>query len=113
MNVILTDLKSKLIEILKTQIVRSLCLVFGSMVKKPNHHLNKDGIIFGLGSIKNISEKSITKLEKFKNKYSNKFEIFNAAVESELNSAIVTSIIMVGGLDHCLNGNSRNKLMLE
>ena len=31
----------------KTQIILNLLLVFGNMVKIKNHHLNKDGIIFG------------------------------------------------------------------
>jgi len=71
-----------------------------------------NNIRFGLGNIKGISEKSIDKLNKFKNKYSNKFEIFHAANEAKIPLNILSSLIMVGSLDDCLT-QTRSKTFLE
>ena len=40
-------------------------------------YIDGDDIRFGLLSIKGISDKSIEKLNDFRNKYANKFEIFH------------------------------------
>lgn len=85
-------------------------------------HITKSGIEFkiengnlrfALGSIKNISEKSIEKLKTFQSKeYQNKFNIFIAANQAGLNSAVMSSLILVGSLDDALT-ESRAKNLAE
>ena len=55
-----------------------------------------DDIRFGLLSIKGISEKSIEKLNNFKNNYSTKFEVFEGAKESGLTIGILSALIQAG-----------------
>ena len=50
-----------------------------------------DNLRFGLTSIKGISDKSIEKLEIFKNKYSNKFEVFQGAGEAGIGVGILAA----------------------
>jgi len=71
---------------------------------------NQD-IRFGLLSVKGISDKSIEKLNSFRNKYSNKFEIFQAAEESGLNIGVLCSLIQAGALTGFKQ--SRSKVVLE
>ena len=71
---------------------------------------NKD-IRFGLLSIKGISDKSIEKLNSFRNKYSNKFEIFEAAEEAGLNIGALSALIQAGALSGF--NQSRSKIVLE
>ena len=68
-------------------------------------------IRFGLLSIKGISDKSIEKLNNFKNEYSNKFEIFQAASESKLGIGILCSLIQAGTLEGL--SKSRTKAVYE
>ena len=68
-------------------------------------------IRFGLLSIKGISDKSIEKLNSFKNKYSNKFEIFQAAEEANLNIGALCALIQAGSLSGF--NQSRSKIVLE
>jgi DNA polymerase-3 subunit alpha len=68
-------------------------------------------IRFGLLSIKGISEKSIEKIIKFKNDYSNKFDIFIAAQEAGLNVGALSSLIQAGSLGDF--PQSRSKIVLE
>ena len=58
-----------------------------------------DNLRFGLTSIKGISDKSIEKLENFKNKYSNKFEVFQGAGEAGLGIGILSALIQAGALE--------------
>ena len=58
-----------------------------------------DNLRFGLTSIKGISDKSIKKLENFKNKYSNKFEVFQGAGEAGLGIGILSALIQAGALE--------------
>ena len=58
-----------------------------------------DNIRFGLTSIKGISDKSIKKLENFKNKYSNKFEVFQGAGEAGIGVGILSALIQAGALE--------------
>ena len=71
---------------------------------------NKD-VRFGLLSIKGISDKSIEKLNSFRNKYSNKFEIFQAAEEADLNIGVLSALIQAGALSGF--NQSRSKIVLE
>ena len=71
---------------------------------------NKD-IRFGLLSIKGISEKSIEKVNDFRNKYSNKFEIFEAAAEAGLSIGMLSALIQAGALQGF--AQSRSKVVLE
>jgi DNA-directed DNA polymerase III PolC len=68
-------------------------------------------IRFGLLSVKGISDKSIEKLNSFRNKYSNKFEIFQAAEEADLNTGVLCSLIQAGALSGF--NQSRSKIVLE
>ncbi len=73
----------------------------------PPHILHSDidfkvigeNIMFGLGSIKGVSEKTIEKLNKFRHPHSNKFEIFIGAKEAGLSIGQLCSLISVGSLD--------------
>jgi len=56
-------------------------------------------IRFGLLSIKGIAEKSIEKLNKFKNEYSTKFEVFEGAEEAGLNNGILCALIQAGAFE--------------
>jgi len=71
---------------------------------------NRD-VRFGLLSIKGISDKSIEKLNSFRNKYSNKFEIFQAAEEADLNIGVLSALIQAGALSGF--SQSRSKIVLE
>ena len=68
-------------------------------------------IRFGLLSIKGISDKSVEKLNNFRNKYSNKFEIFQAANEAGLNIGSLSALIQAGALSGFKQ--SRSKVVLE
>lgn len=68
-------------------------------------------IRFGLLSVKGISEKSVEKINNFKNTFINKFEIFKAAEEADLNIGILSSLIQAGALDGFKQ--SRSKVVLE
>jgi len=70
-----------------------------------------EDIRFGLLSVKGISDKSIEKLNSFRNKYSNKFEIFQAAEEANLNTGVLCSLIQAGALTGFKQ--SRSKIVLE
>jgi DNA polymerase-3 subunit alpha len=66
---------------------------------KMDFSIEDDGIRFGLLSIKGISEKSIEKLNDFKDEYSNKFEIFQAAEEAGVGISILCPLIQAGALE--------------
>lgn len=68
-------------------------------------------IRFGLLSIKGISDKSIEKINGFRNKYANKFEIFQAAEEAGLGIGTLSSLIQAGALEGFKQ--SRSKVVLE
>ena len=86
---------------------------------QPPHILRSDldfaiegkDIRFGLLSIKGISDKSVEKLNNFRNKYSNKFEIFQAANEAGLNIGSLSALIQAGALSGFKQ--SRSKVVLE
>lgn len=85
----------------------------------PPHILNSDidfkvvgsDILFGLGSIKGISEKTVEKLNKFRHPHSNKFEVFAGAKEAGLSIGTLASLILVGSLD--IKGKKRAKIVYE
>ena len=66
---------------------------------KMDFNIEGKGIRFGLLSIKGISEKSIEKLNNFKDEYSNKFEIFQASEEAELGINVLCPLIQAGALE--------------
>lgn len=66
---------------------------------KMDFNIEDDGIRFGLLSIKGISEKSIGKLDDFKDEYCNKFEIFQAAEEAGISLSILCPLIQAGALE--------------
>jgi DNA polymerase III alpha subunit len=71
-----------------------------------------DNIRFGLLSIKGISEKSIEKINNFKDIYANKFEIFKAAEEAKLNIGVLSALIQAGALQEGVE-QGRSKVVLE
>jgi DNA polymerase-3 subunit alpha len=76
-----------------------------------NFSIEEDNIRFGLLSVKGISDKSIEKIVNFKNKYSNKFEIFEAAEEAKIPIGILSSLIQAGALEGFKQ--SRSQVVLE
>lgn len=89
------------IQLLKPHIIKS----------EMDFSIEGNDIRFGLLSVKGISDKSIEKLNSFRNKYSNKFEIFQAAEEADLNIGILCSLIQAGALSGFKQ--SRSKIVLE
>mgnify|MGYP001192476458 FL=1 len=71
-----------------------------------------ENIRFGLTSIKGIAEKSIEKLESFKDQYSNKFEVFQGANQAGIGVGILSSLIQAGALDGDIK-QSRSKIVAE
>jgi DNA polymerase-3 subunit alpha len=68
-------------------------------------------IRYGLLSIKGISDKSIEKLNKFRNKYANKFETFQASKQAGLNVGALSALIQAGALQGF--SQSRSKIVYE
>lgn len=68
-------------------------------------------IRFGLSSIKGISDKTMEKLNKFKRKFANKFEIFESAKAAGIGIGILSSLIHAGTLDQF--GKNRSFLCYE
>ena len=85
----------------------------------PPHILNSDidfkvvgkDILFGLGAIKGVSEKTIEKLNHFRHPHSNKFEIFAGAKEAGLSIGVLCSLVLVGSLD--IKDQKRAKVVYE
>ena len=85
----------------------------------PPHILNSDidfkvvgsDILFGLGSIKGVSEKTIEKLNKFRHPHSNKFEVFAGAKEAGLQISVLCSLLLVGAMD--IKNQKRAKIVYE
>jgi DNA polymerase-3 subunit alpha len=78
---------------------------------KMDFNIEGNGIRFGLLSIKGISEKSIEKLNNFKDEYSNKFEIFQAAEEASIGMNVLCPLIQAGALEGF--SQSRAKVVYE
>lgn len=75
--------------------------------------LEDDGIRFGLSAIKGISDKAIEKLNNFREKNkSDKFSTFQAANDAKLPVNILSSLILVGSLDHQLT-QTRARTFME
>lgn len=66
---------------------------------KMDFSIEGDNIRFGLLSVKGISDKSIEKLQKFKNEYSTKFEIFEAAKKAGIGIGVLCALIQAGAFD--------------
>jgi DNA polymerase III alpha subunit len=71
-----------------------------------------DNIRYGLLSIKGISEKSIERINEFKNEYSNKFDIFQAAEDAKVNLGVLCALLQAGSLDGYYS-QSRSKMVYE
>jgi DNA polymerase-3 subunit alpha len=78
---------------------------------KLDFSIEGNNIRFGLLSIKGISDKSIDRLNDFKNEYANKFEIFQAASEAILNIGTLCALIQAGALEGFKQ--SRTKVVYE
>lgn len=74
--------------------------------------LENDGIRFGIGSIKGISEKNIKKLKNFRSPKSTKFDIFYAANECKIPLNVQASLILCGSMDDMIT-DTRSKIFLE
>ncbi len=68
-------------------------------------------IRFGLGQVKGISEKTIDKLNKFKNEYSNKFQVFHGANEAGIDIRVLNALIKSGAV--ASGTNTRSRVVLE
>jgi len=75
--------------------------------------IEQNNIRFGLLSIKGISDKSIDKLNNFKNKYSTKFQVFEAAQKADCKITIgnLSALIQAGALETF--SQSRTKTVYE
>jgi len=74
--------------------------------------IEDDNIRFGLLSVKGISEKTIQAVNQFRGEFKNKFDIFEAASQANLNIGVLCALIQAGALD----GNfkqSRSKIVYE
>lgn len=71
----------------------------------------EENIRYGLLSIKGISDKSIEKLNKFRNKYADKFETFQASKQAGLNIGALSALIQAGALQGF--DQSRSKVVYE
>ena len=71
-----------------------------------------ENIRFGLLSIKGISEKKIEKINQFRDEYSSKFEIFQAATEAKIDIGTLSALIQAGALEDGFR-QSRSKVVLE
>jgi DNA polymerase-3 subunit alpha len=82
-------------------------------IGKSNMNFTIEGsdIRFGLLSVKGISDKSIERLNKFRNEYSNKFEVFEAAFNADINIGILASLIQAGAFEGFKQ--SRTKVVYE
>ena len=78
---------------------------------KMDFSVEGDDIRFGLLSIKGISDKSMEKLDNFKNEYSNKFQIFQAAEEAGISLSVLCPLIQAGALEGFRQ--SRTKVVYE
>ena len=76
-----------------------------------NFSIEDNDIRYGLLAIKGISNKSIEKLNKFRNKYANKFEAFKSAKQAGLNIGALSSLIQAGALQGFKQ--SRSKVVYE
>jgi DNA polymerase III alpha subunit len=74
--------------------------------------IDGNNIRFGLSHLKGIAEKAVEKLIKFRKPYSNKFEVFKAADEAELNIQVLAALIMSGCLDE-IHGGQRPRFLAE
>lgn len=71
-----------------------------------------EGIRFGLGAIKSISDKTLEKLMLFRKEYSTPFEIFESASQAKLSIGVLSALIQSGCLDGFTN-LSRLRLVLD
>ena len=74
---------------------------------KMDFSIEGDSIRFGLLSIKGISDKSIEKLQKFKNQYSTKFEIFEAAKKAGIDIGVLCALIQAGAFEGFTQSRTR------
>tara|TARA_R110002051_G_scaffold264721_1_gene324610 strand:- start:738 stop:1754 length:1017 start_codon:yes stop_codon:yes gene_type:complete len=74
---------------------------------KMDFSVEGDSIRFGLLSIKGISDKSIEKLQKFKNDYSSKFQVFEAAKKAGIGIGVLCALIQAGAFDGFTQSRTR------
>lgn len=74
---------------------------------KMDFAIEGDSIRFGLLSIKGISDKSIEKLQKFKNQYSTKFEVFEAAKKAGIDIGVLCALIQAGAFEGFTQSRTR------
>lgn len=73
--------------------------------------VEEKNIRFGLLSIKGISDKSIERLNNFRNKYATKFDVFKSAQQAKLSIRVLSPLIQAGALENFKQ--SRSKVVLE
>ena len=74
---------------------------------KMDFSVEGDSIRFGLLSVKGISDKSIEKLQKFKNDYSSKFQVFEAAKKAGIGIGVLCALIQAGAFEGFIQSRTR------
>lgn len=101
LNSVIMEAKQMGIKILPPDLIKS----------KNDFSIEKEGIRFGLSHIKGVSDTTMEKLTNFRREYANKIEIFEAASQSGVSIALLSSLIFCGALN--IEGSSRARLVLE
>lgn len=78
---------------------------------KSDFSLEKNGIRYGLGSVKGVSDAAIIHLEKFAPDFANKFELFESIKQAGINLGVLCALIQAGAMGNF--GISRSRLVLE
>lgn len=77
-----------------------------------NFSVEEGNIRYGLNSIKGISAKSFQALIDFRgNQFNNKYEVFTAAKQANLNISVLAALIQAGAMQD--SGKDRSRLVLE
>ncbi len=79
---------------------------------KIDFSIDGNNILYGLGQIKGIAEKTIEKLNAFRHPHANKFAVFCAAEEAKLSVGVLSVLIQSGCLDEFVS-KSRSHLVME
>lgn len=78
---------------------------------KGDFTLEKEGIRYGLSSMRYIKDKSLQNLKKLDIENCNKFELFESAKQVKINIGVLSALIQAGCMEDF--GETRSKLVLE
>src|SRR6266404_4712447 len=106
------DRAEKISKICKELKIYNIPLLPPSIIKSKNDFsLEDDGIRYGLGSIKGVSDAALEHLKNFTPDYANKFEMFESVKQAKITLGPFCALIMAGAMS--AYGTSRTKLVLE